>query len=157
MTQEQLAEYESYVKPLLEDERVQQMAQFIQHGNTTCLDHCEAVAFCSAELAYKYQWNVDMKSLIRGAILHDYFLYDWHDQKLGNLHGFYHPGIALKNATKDFELTEIEKDIIKKHMFPLTIFLPRYKESMIVSFADKYCTLREFFRKLFGKVAFNGS
>lgn len=156
MTQEQLAEYESYLKPLLEDEKIQQMAKFIQHGNTTCLDHCEAVAFYSAELAYKYHLKVDMKSLIRGAMLHDYFLYDWHDQKLGNLHGFYHPGIALKNATKDFELTKIEKDIIKKHMFPLTLYLPGYKESVLVCLADKYCTLREFFGKLFRKVAFNG-
>lgn len=149
MTREQLEEYESYVMPLLEDERVQQMSEFIQHGNTTCLQHCEAVARKSAEIAYKYKIKVDMKSMVRGAILHDYFLYDWHHQKLGNFHGFYHPGIALKNAVRDFELNEIERDVIKKHMFPLTLYLPRYKETVVVCLADKDCTIREFFARFF--------
>lgn len=151
MTKEQLTEYEQYIKPLLEDEKVKQMEQFIQHGNTTCFKHCEMVARQSAKMAYKYRVKVDMKSLIRGAMLHDYFLYDWHDEKLSNLHGYHHPRIALNNAMKDFELNEIERDIIKKHMFPLTIYLPRYKESILVSLADKYCTLKEFFENLLRK------
>lgn len=155
MTREQRAEYETYINPLLKDEKVRQMEKFIQHGNTTCFKHCEMVARCSAKMAYKYKVNVDMKSMIRGAMLHDYFLYDWHDEKLSNLHGYHHPTIALNNAMKDFELNEIEKDVIKKHMFPLTIYIPRYKESMLVSLADKYCTIREFFENLFGKTVAN--
>ena len=149
MTREQFEQYESYVRPLLEDEKVQQMINYIQHGNTTCLEHCQSVARRSAEIAFKYNIHVDMKSMVRGAILHDYFLYDWHNQKLGNLHGFYHPGIALKNAVRDFELNEIECDVIKKHMFPLTLYLPKYRETVLVCLADKDCALREFFTRFF--------
>lgn len=59
-----------------------------------------------------------MEQLIRGALLHDYFLYDWHNQLTPHhLHGFFHPGVALRNASMDVELTPIEHDIIKKHMF----------------------------------------
>lgn len=34
-------------------------------------------------------------------------------------------------------LTPIEKDIIMKHMWPLTAIPPRYPESFLVSFIDK--------------------
>ena len=37
----------------------------------------------------------------------------------------------------------IERDIIKKHMFPLNIAFPKYKESLIVCIADKIIALYE--------------
>jgi len=62
------------------------------------------------------------------------------------LHGFYHPGIALKNADQEYELTLREKDIIKKHMWPLTVVPPLCREAWIVTTADKYCSLLETLR-----------
>ncbi|MBQ4529091.1 MAG: phosphohydrolase [Lachnospiraceae bacterium] len=155
MTQEQLRDFNEYMNELLADRKIQRMSQFIQHGDTTCLMHCKTVAYYSVVFVNKFHIKVDMKSLIRGALLHDYFLYDWHEQKLGNLHGFYHPGIALRNAMRDYELTKREMDIIKKHMFPLTLYLPMYKETWVVCLMDKYCTLREFFGNLFKKKTCN--
>ena len=89
------------------------------------------------------------KDLVRGALLHDYFLYDWHDKNRENyqfFHGFYHPGIALKNAKKEYKLTPREQDIIKKHMWPLTIVPPFCREAWVVSMADKYCSILETLR-----------
>lgn len=151
MTKEQLIAFNDYMDELLADEKIKQMSNYIQHGDTTCLMHCKTVAYESVVFACKFHVKVDMKSLIRGALLHDYFLYDWHNQRLGNLHGFHHPGIALKNAMRDYELTEIEMDIIRKHMFPLTLYLPKYRETVIVCLMDKYCTIKEVFRNLFKK------
>ena len=34
-------------------------------------------------------------------------------------------------------------DIIVKHMWPLTVTLPKYRESYIVTLADKYCATSE--------------
>jgi uncharacterized protein len=84
---------------------------------------------------------LDHRSATRGAILHDFFLYDWRDHDEPDLHrkkfhGVEHPLIALANAKKHFSVNEIEEDIIKKHMWPLTIVPPKYKESFIVSFID---------------------
>ena len=80
----------------------------------------------------------------RGALLHDLFLYDWHIKgSHKGLHGFTHPKTALQNASKICDLTEKEKDIIVKHMWPLTIRLPKYRESFVVSGADKLCALAE--------------
>ena len=56
-----------------------------------------------------------MRSLVRGALLHDYFLYDWHiPDESHKWHGVTHAGDALKNARRDFELNEIEQDMISK-------------------------------------------
>jgi uncharacterized protein len=52
--------------------------------------------------------------------------------------------IAVANAKKYFSINEIEEDIIKKHMWPLTLIPPKYKESFIISFADKYLSSKEF-------------
>jgi uncharacterized protein len=40
-------------------------------------------------------------------------------------------------------MNNIEKDIIEKHMWPLTLRLPRYKESYVVLMVDKYCAFSE--------------
>lgn len=82
-----------------------------------------------------------------------FFLYDWHKNEVdyGGLHGFIHPNIALKNANKYFLLNEVEKDIIQKHMWPLTLKLPKYKEAYVVSFVDKYCAILETVNNCYSK------
>ena len=50
---------------------------------------------------------------------------------------------AHKNARRDFELNEIEQDMIRKHMFPLNPVPPKYRESWILCMADKICASKE--------------
>jgi len=123
--------------------------EFIQHGNTSCLLHSIAVAYFCYQIASKLNFlEFRITELVRGALLHDYFLYDWHYTSPKNgLHGFSHPYTAFYNAMFDFELSEIETDIITKHMFPLTPLLPLYKESLLVSLVDKVCSLYEVFSR----------
>lgn len=84
--------------------------------------------------------------MVRGALLHDFFMYDWHDPgNLRLLHGFTHAREALSTAQKQFELNDIERDVIRKHMFPLNIALPRYRETVIVTIADKVSAVLETF------------
>lgn len=116
----------------------------IQHGDVTVFEHSVNVAETSIAFAAKFPITVNEESLIKGALLHDYFLYDWHDKEQSpGLHGFKHPYIALKNAEEDYGLNDIEKNIILRHMFPLVPIPPRCKEAWIVCFADKYCALGE--------------
>ena len=116
----------------------------IQHGSTTVFAHCVKVACFSLFLANKLHIPVNTHALLRGALLHDYFLYDWHEKNAGHrFHGFTHPATALKNAQEDFMLTPVEKDIIARHMFPLCPILPRCREAWLVCAADKYCALLE--------------
>ncbi len=128
------------------------MKNFTQHGNTTVFEHCVSVAKFSLLMAQylekMFKLKFDKDSLVRAALLHDYFLYDWHDKTVPghNIHGFTHPRTAMLNADRDFGLNEVEKDIISKHMFPLTIMPPRYRESVLVTLADKWCALCETFK-----------
>ena len=116
----------------------------IQHGSTTVFAHCVKVACFSLFLANKLHIPVNTHALLRGALLHDYFLYDWHEKNAGHrFHGFTHPATALKNAQEDFMLTPVEKDIIARHMFPLCPIPPRCREAWLVCAADKYCSLLE--------------
>lgn len=78
-------------------------------------------------------------------MLHDLFLYDWRKPRPDGkkLHAFHHPRTALDNASKIFDLNDKEKDIILKHMWPLTVVPPKYVESFIITLTDKYATLEE--------------
>ncbi len=120
----------------------QSMEKYIHHGNTSCLEHCKRVSYRSFKVSRTLK--LDYRSTARGALLHDFYLYDWHikGSHVG-LHGFRHSKISLENAKKYFILNSIEKDIIEKHMWPLTIKLPRYRESFIVLIVDKYSSILE--------------
>lgn len=125
--------------------QIKRNKEFIQHGTTSIYDHCRNVALVSLKIADSFKIKVDRDSLVKGALLHDYYLYDWHTHKF-NWHGFTHPKIALENARKEFNLTSVEEDIISRHMFPLTPLPPKTKEGAVVCIADKLCSLYETFR-----------
>ena len=122
---------------------------FPHHGAVNCYDHSIFVAEKSLLLAQKLRLKIDARSLIRGALLHDLYLYDWHipdPEHPHRLHGFFHPARALRNAAQHFELNALEKDIIRKHMFPLTIIPPVCRESWLVCVADTICAVQEWAR-----------
>ncbi|MGN0181068.1 MAG: HD domain-containing protein [Candidatus Ornithomonoglobus sp.] len=132
------------LRDMLKGSRLYQMYEFVQHGDTECLAHTLAVVYCALDIAERFNISISKSELIRGGILHDYFLYDWHDGKPERrIHGFTHPHKALRNAEMDFNLTDIERDIIKKHMFPLTIIPPMCREAWLICLADKICACRE--------------
>lgn len=129
---------------ILNSANMQLEKTFIQHGDISCFYHSLFVAYMSLVIVDQFHLKVDERSLVRGALLHDYFLYDWHIPTYENRwHAFSHPRAAYENASADFDLNDIEKDVILKHMFPLTIVLPKYRESVIVLMADKYCATFE--------------
>lgn len=134
---------------ILHSSNFRKTRQHVQHGSMTVNNHCMDVAKYSlaiSERLEKLHIYCNRRELIRGALLHDYFLYDWHDKEhvqIHNLHGFYHPGIALQNAAAEYQLTPRERDIIKKHMWPLTVVPPMCREAWIVTAADKWCSAME--------------
>ncbi len=134
------------VEDLLKNEQIQSMSKYIHHSNVTCLDHSMHVSFKAYVVCRRL--GLDYRSAARGALLHDFFLYDWHVHQPGRgLHGFVHPKIALENAQAITKLNAIEEDIIIKHMWPLTLSLPKHREAMVVIWVDKYCTILEMLRK----------
>ena len=115
------------------------------HGKQSIYNHVITVALACYEYAIIKNKKVALRELTRGALLHDYYQYDWHVLKgRKRFHGFRHPFIALHNAKMEFDLSEREMDIIAKHMWPLTLFfIPKYKESFYVMWFDKVCAIKE--------------
>ena len=141
-------ELNQHLTPLLSGSRLWLSDAAIQHGDTTVLLHCLAVAYFSLKLVRLLRIRCDRKSLVRGALLHDYFLYDWHiPDSTHKLHGFHHPRRALSNARADVPLNPTEADIIAHHMFPLTPAPPHSREALVVCVVDKGCGLYETLRR----------
>lgn len=138
---------EKYGDDIIHSDNFKKTKEHIQHGSMTVNDHCLSVARYSLILNKRMGLHGNVRDLVRGSLLHDYFLYDWHDKeylaKRQRLHGFHHPNTALRNADKEYELTDRQRDIIKKHMWPLTIVPPMCREAWTVTAADKYCSLME--------------
>lgn len=144
MKKEQLDLFRSIVEEFLQSKDFQKMNQFIQHGDITTLDHSILVAYYSYAFGCYLHIRNKEEQLIRGALLHDYYLYDWHDhERWHKWHGFRHPFFALRQAHKDYELSSVEEEIIKKHMWPLTVIPPCCREAWIVCFIDTVSSLFE--------------
>lgn len=123
--------------------RLNETKNYIQHGSIYVYTHCVNVAHMSVRIAKWLPIQVNMDALVIGALLHDYFLYDWHDGKGRHFHGFTHPKCAFRNAEKDYTLSPRVKNIIIRHMFPLTLVPPTCTEAWIVCIADKICAIEE--------------
>lgn len=125
--------------------RLLQTRAYTHHFGTSLLRHSVNVAYVSVFISNLLKLKVDHAQLIRGALLHDYYLYDCHDKNDDNKkrHLRSHPGKAALAAQEDLHLTKKEIDIIVKHMFPITLALPKTKESAIVCFSDKVCSIYE--------------
>ena len=119
--------------------KVQQMREFIQHGDVTTYQHCKNVVLVSCWLNHRLHLGADETSLAVGAFLHDFYLYDWHNcSNITHWHGFKHARIARYNAETVLKLTDKEKDIIQSHMWPLNpTDIPHSREAALVCMADK--------------------
>ncbi len=132
-----------YGGSILDSDDMQREKDFLQHGDTSVYWHSVRTAIWCIRIAYFFRIPIDMESLIRGALLHDYFLYDWHEKDHPRAHAVRHAGYASKNAARDFGINEIERNMIRSHMFPLSYVVPRYRESVILVFSDKISTVIE--------------
>lgn len=141
-----IIEFKEIIRDITENDSVQSLKEHIQHIRSTRYEHCYEVAYYTYVITKKL--GLDYISAARGAMLHDFYFYDWRNKGVEgqkHFHAYRHPRIALNNATEIFDLNDVEKDIILKHMWPLTFRLPRFTESFIVTLVDKYCATKEFF------------
>lgn len=136
-------EYVALIEDLLELEEVRSLEKFKHHKVTNRLAHSISVSYYSYCLAKRFKLNT--RAIARAGLLHDLFFYESEDKHEvgGNGHNWEHPRIALENAKKLTELSDLECDIIEKHMFGATKELPKYKESWIVTLMDKRAAITE--------------
>ena len=144
-------EFLKIIDDLLHNETVLEMKNFRQHYETSCFDHCLEASYYCYKICKKF--NLDYVSSARAAMVHDLFLYDWRERQPDRkgLHAFTHGKTSYENASKIMEINDLQKDMIVKHMWPLTIKLPRYRETYILTLVDKYCALSESYYEIKSK------
>jgi uncharacterized protein len=139
-----MKEIEEYGKDILEHDLFLKGRGVYSHGSITIYDHSIDVA----ELSYRLIKNsrtIDKRCVVRAALLHDFFLYEWHVPGMRYLlHGWAHPRIAAEKAREIFGIGDREYSCIKSHMWPWTPFRwPTCREGWIISLADKIVAIKE--------------
>jgi len=137
-------EYLSLVKNILNNEEFLKL-KVCEHHGITRFEHSLKVSYGAYKYAKKH--NLDYKEVAVGGLLHDFFQDENNNIKDKFISTFTHPNKAVKNAIDKFYVNDKEADIIKSHMFPLNISIPKYKESWLVSLYDKKYAIIEFASK----------
>lgn len=149
LTFKEYKEFVRRVKPLADNEEVKNMNSFIQHGTTTTYQHCIMVARLCFWLNRRFRFKANEKELLTSAMLHDLYLYDWHNEedRPKGLHGYTHAKRAAQNAIERFPLNKKEYKSIESHMWPLNITkVPKSKEAWILCLSDKIIATLETFK-----------
>lgn len=133
------------VNEFLLDPYYRRIEAFCAHGDWNVLEHSLNVAKLCYFLGKRRGLDLDYRSLLRAAMLHDFYCYDWHLPHKGHrLHGFRHPKTALREANKHYPLSLFEQKLILGHMFPLTFWrLPTSKEARLLIKCDRIAALYE--------------
>ncbi len=141
-----LCAYYECIHDIINSDELQPLKNITHHISTTRFQHCINVSYYSYVLCYKLGLNA--RSAARAGLLHDLFYYDRKEynslrEKGQFSHSLMHSLIAVRNASQVTEISDLERDIIEKHMWPATSHLPKYRESYIITIIDKYCAILE--------------
>lgn len=145
LTDQETEEYYTYIEGMVDHEVFLELRNFIQHGTVSRYQHSINVSYYTYILCKYFGW--DARSAARAGLLHDLFLYDWKTRKKPQgekPHAWAHPHAAYATASQYFPLNDCEKDIILKHMWPLSLAFPKYKETFAIILVDKYCAAFEY-------------
>lgn len=141
VTNEQNQYFADIAEEIVCHEEYQKLKDFTHHLCMSRYEHCMHVAYRAYVKAVCSKKEVDLKSLIRGALLHDFYFYTREEAPKGHLKS--HPLKAIENVTKFFDVNEIEKDIIVTHMWPIGGRKPKFIESNLVMKSDKVSAFAE--------------
>ncbi|MBQ7541631.1 MAG: HD domain-containing protein [Clostridia bacterium] len=131
-------------KDLLRDPLVESMKTYRHHGETTTHYHSVYVSYRVLKLCVRLGAQ-DRREIVRAALLHDFYLYEWYTEKHDENHIFYHPKESVKNIEAHFgTLTPMQRNMILSHMFPLCRELPHSAGAWILTAADKRCASEDY-------------
>ncbi|MCR5716797.1 MAG: HD domain-containing protein [Lachnospiraceae bacterium] len=144
-------------REILTSEAYQSAMAREHHYNSNVADHSYSVAMTSLKVCKvlnKLHVRTDNRAMIRGALCHDLGLARFrHTYQSGKQCCFQHPVDSVDVAKEILpDINEVEVDIISHHMFPLTIHPPKTVEGYVITYADKYCSIKDFVCIVAGKL-----
>lgn len=136
------------VSDILANPKFAELRHCKHHRGMSRLDHCIHVSYSCFRFCRRHNLSC-IETAARGGLLHDFFLYDYGGRDGMNhrfTHGFSHPRDALDNASSEFTLSGSERNVILRHMFPLTLIPPTNVAGWLVTWFDKVWAVREYGR-----------
>lgn len=145
MTREEAeAIIERYAADILASEGMAEQRTFVQHGSMSTYEHSLGVTRACLAVARYLPLSLDVRALVRGALLHDYYGYDWHEHSTRSRgHALHHASRAAERAREHFCISELEYEMVSHHMFPLVPLPPRHAEAWLLCAVDKAVALGE--------------
>lgn len=134
-------EYLYIVNEILEEKEFCKLKELVHHGLNR-YDHSLKVSYYSYKISKLLKLNYE--SAAKAGLLHDFFITSNDQSAKDRMKSmFVHPKIAVENSKRHFEINKLEENIIKSHMFPMSLFVPKYAESWVVSIVDKAISITE--------------
>lgn len=117
-------------------ERYRLLKKIPRHGGSNTFDHSVRVARIAERLSVVFR--ISPESAVKTGLLHDFCLVNTHrdHEKRDEWYCFYHPKDAVENAA-GYDLTEVEKQAILSHMWPLSKHMPKSREAWVLTISDK--------------------
>ncbi len=132
-------EFFNIIERIIDNKEFQKTKDITHHGITR-YDHCLRVAYFSYKVSKFLHLNY--QEITEAAILHDFFLNEMESENgLDRLRK--HPQIAAENAKKYFNINKRQEDMIKTHMFPITLAPPTHIGSYIIDIVDDVAAIYE--------------
>lgn len=146
ISQEQKEKLEQIYQSFLHDEKIMRMKDIPMHRGSSCYMHSFKVAKLAIKRALRSRRkNISLEVILIGAILHDYYLYDWRkDRSKLKGHAKKHSMVAAENALRDYDISPEIKKVIESHMWPFNFKnYPNTYEAKIVNTSDTAVAFRE--------------
>ncbi len=140
MIKTQNQEFDTLIRDIVNNPNFRELDNEMHHGISR-FGHSYRVAEGVYKLTKKLHFNY--KEATRAALLHDFY-FNYQLEENGEVKNLVeHPSMALLNASKYYELSDMQKNMIVSHMFPLSKELPKYKESICITIVDKVVAVYE--------------
>lgn len=151
------SEIQQYAGDILAHPRFQQLRTFCHHGlDNSVYDHSVAVAEAACQIARLMRLSEsETTSVVRAALLHDFFGYDWHGERfrrylshfsgvhrIAHMHGFIHGHIAADRASIPSVCPSGSAKPLHGICFRWAA-MPRTRIAWIVTVADKAVASKE--------------
>ena len=139
-------EFRSMIRPTVTRKVYQRMKHIRHHLRGNLYEHSIKVAYLCYRCHRACRMCGDRTELVQGALLHDFYLYDPHAEKGYARHWVAHPRRALCNAQRYYgPLTAAQRDMIERHMFPVTPLPPRTPYGWMICLCDKLAAVHDLF------------
>ncbi len=133
-------EFNVLIKDIIENSSFRELDSEMHHGISR-FQHSYRVAWGVYKLTKKLHFQY--QEATRAALLHDFY-FNYQLEENGDVKNLVeHPSMAVLNASKYYDLSERQKNMIESHMFPLCKVMPKYKESFCITLVDKLVAIYE--------------